>query len=77
MQFLRIMAASIMLTVLIANPTTVKAASFIANQDTRQSEIREYRTPISRDLANKLQASLDKAVKETGLPGATVGVFLL
>lgn len=73
MQFLHTMAASIVVTVLIANATTVKAASLIANQDTRQSEIREYRKPISRDLADKLQASLDKAVKETGV-GATVGI---
>lgn len=72
MRFLPIIAVSIAVTVLITSATTVKAASFIANQD-RQSEIQEYRKPIARNLANKIQASLDKAVKEVGV-GATVGI---
>lgn len=60
----------------------VKASSFTANSDTHESmdEIANRRDgsrrrrPMSRSLARKLQASLDQAVQENGLPGATVGL---
>jgi D-alanyl-D-alanine carboxypeptidase len=85
MQSLRFIATSVTLaTVLMVNTaSTVKAVSFTPNSDTNEYmyEIASRRDkgrpekPLPPSLANKLQASLDKAVQDNGLPGATVKII--
>lgn len=80
MKLLQTTAASVALatTFVVGMTRTVEAATLVGDSNSIPSLTATvgstYRNTVSPDLASQLQATLDKTVQETGIPGAVVGI---